>query len=1075
MINWKKYTSKELKDTVRLHQEKICEELGEKKHCLKLSSLNKHGIIKLIYNHKIPLPPPIPKEDRPTASRNPLVKFKTKQYTEDEQEKYVKNIDLEHDVMTFKELTRTPQKHQIDFVKKFMFNETRGCLLFHGVGTGKTSSALLASQVYLAIKPQNKVIIICPASVVNGFVSEMIQNGFDIRDKRYFFYSFDQYRKKPQLATNSLLIVDEAHNFRTFMGIHKEVSKDDPDKFTWEAYQNFRGYKALVFGAIPADKVILMTGTPFVNILYDIENLMSMIDGKYPLNPKEFDETAIGSKNTLIDYFSFKISHFEKEATSEFFPKRLEKIVGLVMDSEEFDEYTAIEGANNAEMIQQFFGKKIDKADKYVKSFYGGLRQSANRIKMLNNPKIDYIMKLIKKHKDGKFVIYTGFQENGIALLTKRLTDEGERYGLITGRQTKTDREIAKDRYNEYYKGGDDSYRVLIISRAGAEGVDLKHTTFVIMMDEVWNDATAEQIIARGIRFKSHYDLPKDKHFVKVRKLLLIKEDEKPFIDAINNGELLDYKFIADEFKKKLNPKKDEGEYRIKQAEIKQMPEFNRSEYRKLKTTEEKRGYLEKLTFNRYGVKNNVIKLQAQVAEIFMNQQNKNGDLDRQAVKIQIPSIDLYLLIRAKSKSLLINNFITQLDELPQLEDLKTEYEEKFFDALAKLNKNKKTTNAKRLELYREIFGKSINKVITDLTITAEKAKKEGERDLKAMLEALKFKNDKKLDKLQAKINQEYFTDATTANELYEFSSIGQRMDKLTLLEPTAGCGNLLLPILKARKWVDYDLVEINKENRDSLNKIIADEEAGDYMRVHKTPNFLKVVADKQYDYIIMNPPFHLRKLHHPYYKRDIWDFDFVYRAYQMLKKGGELVAIISQHYKTDENMMNFFKKVGATIQEREQAWSGQKYGDASGIKKLKLAFIKIVSDIEPATPDYVDLFVEKDLPLPMEDLIALKYTTPPNVVNKIMGKAEEDEQPKKKKIKSKIVEKDNEEEEEWKRKMREDEEERKRRTEYLKKNPPLRTEEEIERDKKREYLMNSFQLKTEEPPRRRRTLLQPS
>lgn len=42
-----------------------------------------------------------------------------------------------------------------------------------------------------------------------------------------------------------------------------------------------------------------------------------------------------------------------------------------------------------------------------------------------------------------------------------------------------------------------------------------------------------------------------------------------------------------------------------------------------------------------------------------------------------------------------------------------------------------------------------------------------------------------------------------------------------------------------------------------------------------------------------MNPPFHLKK-QLTGYDRDYWDIDFVQRAYGMLKKGGEIIAIVS-------------------------------------------------------------------------------------------------------------------------------------------------------------------------------------
>ena len=48
-----------------------------------------------------------------------------------------------------------------------------------------------------------------------------------------------------------------------------------------------------------------------------------------------------------------------------------------------------------------------------------------------------------------------------------------------------------------------------------------------------------------------------------------------------------------------------------------------------------------------------------------------------------------------------------------------------------------------------------------------------------------------------------------------------------------------------------------------------------------------------------MKPPFHLRKSENSTMLRDTYDFDFVKRAYAMLRVGGVLMAIIGQSWST--------------------------------------------------------------------------------------------------------------------------------------------------------------------------------
>lgn len=55
-------------------------------------------------------------------------------------------------------------------------------------------------------------------------------------------------------------------------------------------------------------------------------------------------------------------------------------------------------------------------------------------------------------------------------------------------------------RYNE------GATRVLLLSAAGGEGLDLKETDEVHVMEPHWNDPVVQQVIGRAVRFRSHAD-----------------------------------------------------------------------------------------------------------------------------------------------------------------------------------------------------------------------------------------------------------------------------------------------------------------------------------------------------------------------------------------------------------------------------------------------------------------------------------------------------------------------------------------------------------------------------------------
>ena len=115
-------------------------------------------------------------------------------------------------------------------------------------------------------------------------------------------------------------------------------------------------------------------------------------------------------------------------------------------------------------------------------------------------------------------------------------------YKLISGRQNASQKQESLNFYNGYVGGRinktvldnedtelsqyeNDKFRVLIITKAGSEGVDTINTNNIFLMEPNWNEATAEQIIARAIRYKSHDALPKRLRYVNVYRLLLVDKN----------------------------------------------------------------------------------------------------------------------------------------------------------------------------------------------------------------------------------------------------------------------------------------------------------------------------------------------------------------------------------------------------------------------------------------------------------------------------------------------------------------------------------------------------------------------
>jgi SNF2 family DNA or RNA helicase len=101
----------------------------------------------------------------------------------------------------------------------------------------------------------------------------------------------------------------------------------------------------------------------------------------------------------------------------------------------------------------------------------------------------------------------------GIKPVMSWLDKHNINYAHVTGDLTIDERQNAVSDYNN------DNVKILFISKAGSEGLDLKNTTYIIIMEPSWNENSIEQIIGRGVRYKSHESLSKSKNNQIVSKL----------------------------------------------------------------------------------------------------------------------------------------------------------------------------------------------------------------------------------------------------------------------------------------------------------------------------------------------------------------------------------------------------------------------------------------------------------------------------------------------------------------------------------------------------------------------------
>ena len=991
-----KYTVVMLNDIIRNHTE-INKGLSTMNKGYKVNLLEKANIDKSL------LPEPPVRGMRTYG----IVSGKVKPYNDNEQKKFIAVNYNELHPLKSKELDSKKHKlqyemkikidlnpHQKDFIVNFINSYFTGALMFHTVGAGKTLTAVAFSHYYLSLFPDRNVVIISPPTLLFNFVEAMKEFGLDIRDNRYQFFTYIKFSKNYRNIVNdkTLLIIDEIHNFRTRIrfgvaevdGVNRKVAIKG-------ALQD-----KIINACMLCKKILGMTGTPYVNKLYDIENSLSMINQRRPIEPKEF-KNIVENPASTIDYFKYRISHFDvfKTDKAKFFPEKREqyipikiykdpvfsKIYSLVVsgknpyindvdDARYYDDYGDFKGYVDgklktiylkapkmdvygrfghqiliSEQKKDVSGNKLNEPLKFMSenkqltSFHNAGRQFGN---IINGYKIKFIIEKIKNNPNFKTIVFSSFITSALNPLRKELTKEGIKFTLITGAESAITRQKNKERFNKIDSGID----VLLISSAGTEGVSTKNVRQLFLYESQWNEALSEQAIARAIRFKSHSGLPASENYCNIYRLqICVNKADTKIVDKFNKGVFKDVASGFIEKQLELNRVKSSILRKVKKDDFKMWEKFERIAKEEAK----------KKVRQGFGKKNKAIPYDEDrdlhyiiIREYIKKSKNQglakqytelSTQLDKMDKKHDITSLtslssDINLTKISIIKEVIITEFIKRCDrEVPQLESFKEPLHKKLIKAIDKYQ-----DVAKLLKKQLKILDKIGNNVFQESSeIQNYIMKSETSR-----LEKFNKTTEKKegVDRYN-----EFFTPPEIVEELLSHSDIIDSKNFIKVLEPTAGFGNLVSGVVKARtdildKGTYIDMIEINPKNRNVLQTLFVDKDPYQF-NLLETKNFLEYQPSENYDLIVMNPPFHLKlDLNRGIIDRDMWDIDFIIKAYDMLKPGGEIMGIVSaylSHGKQQYKKWIKNKKVQIIKKYEGYKWSPTLEKEERGKKSTKL------------------------------------------------------------------------------------------------------------------------------------------
>lgn len=110
-----------------------------------------------------------------------------------------------------------------------------------------------------------------------------------------------------------------------------------------------------------------------------------------------------------------------------------------------------------------------------------------------------------------KFLFYTGNEDNDVREIYRNVYNST--WDLLPASCDKLVRQLKEQSTNNYYG---EVVKMLMTTRAGAEGLDLREVRQIHIMEPYWQPVLIDQVIGRGVRNESHLKLPEQDRNVEV-------------------------------------------------------------------------------------------------------------------------------------------------------------------------------------------------------------------------------------------------------------------------------------------------------------------------------------------------------------------------------------------------------------------------------------------------------------------------------------------------------------------------------------------------------------------------------
>lgn len=414
--------------------------------------------------------------------------------------------------------------HQIRAIEKL--KASGGLLAAHGLGSGKTLTSIAAAdELGLPIEA------IVPAPLVANYQKEL-EKHLEEPPEDARIRSYQKVTRNPDIRRDALAVLDEAHRIRNVgTSVEREVARR----------------------AAEAKARLLLTGTPVFNNPADLAPLLNTAAGRtvLPNDPRAFNEHFVGEREIKPGFIarlrgvqSSKVPYLKNrkelieaargyvdvyQGGGEGFPDRIDEHHEVVMSPMQREIYRFHEGKIPWVVAYKMrHNLPLNKSESSnLNKFQAGLRQVSNTPRPYiagmtdeqeekHSPKlrkmVDHLSEMRNNDPNHRGVVYSNYLEGGLLPMSRMLQKKNIPHAVFHGGLSKLEKaQLVKD-----YNSG--KTPVLLVSSSGAEGLDLKGTKSIQLAEPHWNNSKIDQVIGRGIRYRSHDHLPEEERKVRVMR-----------------------------------------------------------------------------------------------------------------------------------------------------------------------------------------------------------------------------------------------------------------------------------------------------------------------------------------------------------------------------------------------------------------------------------------------------------------------------------------------------------------------------------------------------------------------------